>query len=1184
MIHDKTRDQVRAVFLAVVMIVSVFGGTMAFAGTAAAQTEATASIGSVDTITDGDTQVSVNNVGFSNAGGSVYVDAEDGSGTSLTADGGETEVTSSGDSATLTLSTAASESDTVNVVVYESSGPTNELVSDSNTVQAAPTGSVSVSSPIAADDSEFTVDVSNVQNTEGDNAYLVVTNSQGDSETFTVADGVDTTSDSVTITQADSSGDNSAAFNLVGSDSVDATLYESSSESNQLDTGATTVDAGASASVTFSSGTQDVSNDEVSVDISNLQNVQDGNVDVLVVNQNGASDGQTEEIVGSSSDLTAGDGQAVTLGQNTGNLNDQDTLRVEVHEINSPTLDDSPLDTDTATAERPATGSIGSVDTITDGDTQVSVNNVGFSNAGGSVYVDAEDGSGTSLTADGGETEVTSSGDSATLTLSTAASESDTVNVVVYESSSLSTSLASNENTVQAAPTGSFAGTVSDSNGALDSVAVTLTSGDSTIDTTVTTNADGTYTVSDVPIGTYQVSATADGYETTSTQEVQISQNSETSAVDFTLTESFDASAITADPSTTSTSDSAHSVTITATDATTATEGNLNEVVLDYSAGAFTGEGGQLGSISSSQQVTEFTYTPSGDGEPIELNETDQVGVDVSNGAITLDISGVDSSNKFTLASDDTIDITLSQFDNPSTSGDYDVDVELTDASDNTDTASTTVNIGARTGSVTFSDQALGQNDSNSAVLVESVDTNVDSTVLVTYTNESGDEVIAGLEDVDSPDGENVVVEIGNASGFPGEHTAHVVPDDSLSGDYSVDDTVSDDTSGSALGTDTATVLETDLVIENQSYADPTTDVTVANATVRDGGDDTTGFTVNVNDGSSGPLTGENTDVTVSGITEIGETTEVTAELSSIQAVDGDAGFVAVNDTATVTITGDAAQVDTINATNDFAGIVQDDDELGVTAAGIADANGNVLPSGTVTVEIADGDTVLHSEEASVTEGEIDTTIDTTQISSNTDLGTAEVRIAADTETTDEVELVHEAFSAPNSGYFLTSVPQPATVHTENISDETQYDAAEDSYVTLDDSNEVATVNRALYLNADSADARYGFAYDTDRANQPGNFGSATLDEGWHVLGSNFDTSDTELGGEIHLSEDLNTQNPPESSQIVVQDTSLSGATLSNTAPIGEHDVYYVYVHEGDNRPIVLSEYTPDDRDTVLSS
>ncbi|PHQ39925.1 hypothetical protein DJ69_03660, partial [Halorubrum persicum] len=222
-----------------------------------------------------------------------------------------------------------------------------------------------------------------------------------------------------------------------------------SSLENSLATNENTVQAAsASASVAFSSGTQDVSNDEVSVDISNLQNVQDGNVDVLVVNQNGGADGQTEEIVGSSSDLTAGDGQAVTLGQNTGNLNDQDTLRVEVHEINDPTLDDSPLDTDTATAERPATASIGSVDTITDGDSEVSVNNVDFSNAGGSVYVDAEDGSGNSLT--DGATEVTSSGDGATLTLSQAASESDTVNVVVYETSSLENELASDSNTVQA--------------------------------------------------------------------------------------------------------------------------------------------------------------------------------------------------------------------------------------------------------------------------------------------------------------------------------------------------------------------------------------------------------------------------------------------------------------------------------------------------------------------------------------------------------------------------------------------------------------------------------------------------------------------------------------------------------------------------------------------------------------
>ncbi|PHQ39914.1 hypothetical protein DJ69_03595, partial [Halorubrum persicum] len=210
----------------------------------------TASIGGVGEVRDGETDVNIDNVGFENTeGDSVYVELEADDGTSLTGGSGAELVDTSGSDVEVVLADAATQGETINVVIYETQSLENDILTTSVTVQAAPTGDVTVQDTIVENDGEFTVDVSNVANTEGDNAYLIVSNSQGDSETFTVADGVDTSSDSVTITQADSSGDNEAAFDLAADDDVTATLYEeedaenAGTGQNQLAQDTTTIDA-----------------------------------------------------------------------------------------------------------------------------------------------------------------------------------------------------------------------------------------------------------------------------------------------------------------------------------------------------------------------------------------------------------------------------------------------------------------------------------------------------------------------------------------------------------------------------------------------------------------------------------------------------------------------------------------------------------------------------------------------------------------------------------------------------------------------------------------------------------------------------------------------------------------------------------------------------------------------------
>jgi len=84
-------------------------------------------------------------------------------------------------------------------------------------------------------------------------------------------------------------------------------------------------------------------------------------------------------------------------------------------------------------------------------------------------------------------------------------------------------------------------------------------------------------------------------------------------------------------------------------------------------------------------------------------------------------------------------------------------------------------------GSLTFNDQALD----GTTVIVEDAQASdgngaTDATVVITYTD--GDSVIvAGVEEFDGTP-QDVTVTIGDTGNFPGEHTAHIVPDSEVAG------------------------------------------------------------------------------------------------------------------------------------------------------------------------------------------------------------------------------------------------------------------------------------------------------------------------------------------------------------------------------------------------------------------
>ena len=256
-----------------------------------------------------------------------------------------------------------------------------------------------------------------------------------------------------------------------------------------------------------------------------------------------------------------------------------------------------------------------------------------------------------------------------------------------------------------------------------------------------------------------------------------------------------------------------------------------------------------------------------------------------------------------------------------------------------------------------------------------------------------------------------------------------------------------------------------------------------------------------------------------------------------------------------------------------------------VTVTGFEDDDGDKVIDQQVTLDMGGADTAavenvnLPRFGDTVTITETPTDLET----ANTDTGeTVDVGVeGANVTNADTVGYAHDVFTK-NSGWDLTSQPMPGEALTgENITDVTQYDpdASNESneFVSYDEASVVSNVHRAHFIHADEDGAEYGFAYDEDRSGQQTNVGSIALSEGWHIVGSNYDISDTnsiEVGDDLSIEQDIN------GSSVSVQPKSLPGTQLDSDYAVDKNEAYYVYLHNEDSRPIVLPEYTPDPYDS----
>ncbi len=164
-----------------------------------------------------------------------------------------------------------------------------------------------------------------------------------------------------------------------------------------------------------------------------------------------------------------------------------------------------------------------------------------------------------------------------------------------------------------------------------------------------------------------------------------------------------------------------------------------------------------------------------------------------------------------------------------------------------------------------FNDQILTDNSGDEEILIENVQANQTSAVVVTYPND-GNLTIAGLTTgVSSTTGQDVPVTINDAGGFPGEHTVHIIPGSGLSQDYSAGDNVSSETAANITSNETATVFDATLSIDDQAFEDSTNEVVINTSNLQPAG--TSDYRIVVHNqtgvpaGEVGPGIGTSTDI-----------------------------------------------------------------------------------------------------------------------------------------------------------------------------------------------------------------------------------------------------------------------------------------------------------------------------------
>ena len=238
--------------------------------------------------------------------------------------------------------------------------------------------------------------------------------------------------------------------------------------------------------------------------------------------------------------------------------------------------------------------------------------------------------------------------------------------------------------------------------------------------------------------------------------------------------------------------------------------------------------------------------------------------------------------------------------------------------------------------------------------------------------------------------------------------------------------------------------------------------------------------------------------------------------------------------------------VDEIAVDAAFVGAVADERTVTVEASGVADSTGSPVDGEQATVTIG-GEPVTTG---TVESGSLTAGFDPAVLGIPPQEGAEVALHGFDASTTPTVEVVHEVLGL-DAGYNLRSVPQRAELVADGVSALNVWDAQAGTYEAVTDPafDTGTALSRAVYVAAESDDARLGLTFETDDPPTPG---QVTLGPGWNFLGSNFDIS---TRGETTVQDDLVGVDAADY-EIFTADF---GETLAPNATVGAYEGYWLF-------------------------
>ena len=253
----------------------------------------------------------------------------------------------------------------------------------------------------------------------------------------------------------------------------------------------------------------------------------------------------------------------------------------------------------------------------------------------------------------------------------------------------------------------------------------------------------------------------------------------------------------------------------------------------------------------------------------------------------------------------------------------------------------------------TFNDQALTTSD----ILIEDVQVNQTSAVVVTYPND-GNLTIAGLEtSVTGTDAQDVPVTINDAGGFPGEHTVHIIPESGLSQGYSAGDNVSSETAANITSQESATVFDASVTIDDQAFEDSTSTLNITTSDLQPA--TASDYVVVVHNQTGQPAEAGPADTDVGpalGATGVLNGSQENATVNLFEPLDETTDVLVMIHFPNAAGTGPGMPIPTLNGGN----------------FGITDGSaGTITDTATVTIEQAEGGNVTFSDQALGSNGDV---------------------------------------------------------------------------------------------------------------------------------------------------------------------------------------------------------------------